>query len=170
MRFRLLTLVACAALAAPSLAAEKRQLPSFSLVSARGLETPARDFTATGHRLWVVVSPADTLSKRLLDAFKGWPAAEWRSGTVFVIQGTPEDAREWIQNTFAADAEQIQWASDEKRATARSLKLTGTPVLLALDATTIEWKVSGVLSDPQTLRSMVAAWLRDPGQKAPAKL
>jgi hypothetical protein len=166
----LLTAVMALSLAAQGGAVEKRTLPEIKLVSSRGLELPAREYAATGHRLWVLLSPSDKLSQRLLSAYKSWPTAEWRAGTVFVIQSTPEEARLFVEEHFGDESEVVQWASDEKRATARSLALSGSPVLIALDQTSIEWTISGVLSDPQTLHAVVSGWLKSDAQTLPAKL
>jgi hypothetical protein len=143
-----------AAAAAGTWASPPVPLPAFDLVSLEGQALPAAPLAREGRWLLVYVSPHSGASRSLLQALEGTEAL--RPSLLIVVGADPADAK-----AMAAGFEgrlEAAWYADPDGAARRALGLTGVPVVLGLRDRSIQWTLSGGVSDRRTLRAILVSW------------
>ena len=152
---RLSCLALLAAVAAGAWASPPAPLPAFDLVSLEGQAVPGAPLAREGRWLLVYVSPHSGASRPLLQALEGTEEAS-RPNVLIVVGSEPADAK-----AMAAGFEgrlEAAWYADPDGAARRALGLTGVPVVLGLRGRSIQWTLSGGVSDRRTLRSILVSW------------
>jgi hypothetical protein len=148
------SLALLAAAASLASAAPPAPLPSFELTSLEGNVVAAEEAAPAGRWLLVYVSPHSGAARQLLRTLEGGPAPA--PSLLVVVGSAPADAK-----ALAAAFEgrlTAAWYADPGGAARRALGLRGVPVVLGLDDRAIRWTLSGGLSDPRTLRSILVSW------------
>ncbi|MCC6161760.1 MAG: hypothetical protein IT182_00220 [Acidobacteria bacterium] len=150
----------CVAGAVDARAFERRELPVVTITRADG--TPLSIPALAQPRGWLLmVVDADAAgSRRLLDALQTWSLGPSASGIVLVLEGSAasvaEAAREWQEKLPGAVI-----ATDVKGEARRALGVKAVPTVLGARGTYVEWRIAGVLNDPELLRQVVVSWLAD---------
>jgi hypothetical protein len=145
--------VLCAA-AAGAWASPPGPLPAFDLTPLQGEAVPVASLAREGRWLLVYVSPHSGASRPLLLALEGTEAP--RPSLLIVVGSEPADAK-----AMAAGFEGrlgAAWYADPDGRARRALGLTGVPVVLGLRDGSIQWTLSGGVSDRRTLRSILVSW------------
>lgn len=143
--------------ATPALA---QGLPVFPLTAADGTLTSSAALEAQGQWLLAYVVPGSAPSDRLVQSLgEGW-TAERASRVIFIVSGAPEAAKEYLASKggekLAADA---RWFADPQGEAWSTLKFQGTLAIAGMLGTKIDWKIDGVIADPDVLQPAVTKWL-----------
>ncbi len=153
-----ITVVLMLALLQGGLRAE-RPLPAFQVVNADGAMVSSAQLTAEPQYLLVYVNAASSTSRRLLDALGEWATPELARRTVVVIGGTPQEAERFLESGMPESLQGMTRYFDTGRSAWQALNLRGSPVLIGVREGRTEWSLSGVLSDPAALKSVVMTWV-----------
>jgi hypothetical protein len=153
-----ITLVLILALLQGGLRGE-RPLPAFEVVSGAGAAVSSAQLTSEPQYLLVYVNAASTTSRRLLDAMGEWATPALAQRTVLLIGGTPEEAQRFIETGVPESLQGMTRYFDTSRSAWQALNLRGSPVLIGVRQGKTEWSLSGVLSDPAALKSVVLTWV-----------
>ena len=151
--------LAAALCAAPSLAGAQ-SLPAFPLVSPDGQPAGSAALQAPGQWLLAYVVPGSGPSDRLVQALgENWTPAR-AARIIFIVAGSAADAKTYLASkggeALAADA---QWYADPEGHAWSALEFQGTLAVAGMSGQAIDWKVDGVISDPEVLRPAIAKWL-----------
>lgn len=137
-------------------AADKNPVPSAVLQSADGGAIELALAAAEGNWLLIYLAPESPASRRLLDAMRQWqlPALDH---VLVVVGGDQPAAREFV----AADHQLpgVRFALDPQRDAWKALQLSGVPSLVGTRNNLQEWRLAGVLNDPEALRAVLTSWL-----------
>lgn len=153
-----ITLVLVLALLQGGLRGE-RPLPAFQVVTAEGAVVSSAQLTSEPQYLLVYVNAASSTSRKLLDALGEWATPELARRTVVVIGGTPQEAQRFIESGVPESLQGMTRYFDTGRSAWQALNLRGSPVLIGVREGRTEWSLSGVLSDPTALKSVVLTWV-----------
>lgn len=162
MKTRLLTIVlsiSCLSIGAatPALA---QGLPAFPLTAADGTLTSSAALEAQGQWLLAYVVPGSAPSDRLVQWLGETWTADRASRIIFIVSGAPEIAKDYLASkggeTLAADA---RWFADPQREAWSALAFQGTLAIVGMLDTKIDWKIDGVIADPDVLQPAVTKWV-----------
>ena len=137
----------------------ERPLPAFEVVTSEGAAVSSAQLTSEPQYLLVYVNAASSTSRKLLDALGEWATPELARRTVVVIGGTPQEAQRFIESGMPASLLGTARYFDTGRSAWQALNLRGSPVLIGVRDGRTEWSLSGVLSDPAALKSVVLTWV-----------
>ena len=137
----------------------ERPLPAFEVVTSEGAAVSSAQLTSESQYLLVYVNAASSTSRKLLDALGEWATPELARRTVVVIGGTPQEAQRFIESGMPASLLGTARYFDTGRSAWQALNLRGSPVLIGVRDGKTEWSLSGVLSDPAALKSVVLTWV-----------
>ena len=137
----------------------ERPLPAFEVVTGDGAAVSSAQLTSEPQYLLVYVNAASSTSKKLLDALGEWATPELARRTVVVIGGSPQEAQRFIETGMPASLQTTARFFDTGRSAWQALNLRGSPVLIGVRDGRTEWSLSGVLSDPAALKSLVLTWV-----------
>ncbi len=150
-------LVALCGRAAPARAADKPRLPASVIESAAGGAVTLSEQASTGNWVLLYLQPDSPASARLVDAMRTWNLTGL--DRLIVIVG----GRRTAAAAFAAREPVlpgIHWLVDPERTAWTDLKLTGVPTVIGARDGVIEWRLAGVLNDPEVMRSVLVSWLQ----------
>jgi hypothetical protein len=153
-----ITLVLILALLQGGLRGE-RPLPAFEVVSGAGAAVSSAQLTSEPQYLLVYVNAASSTSRRLLDAMGEWASPQLAQRTVLLIGGTPQEAQRFIDTGVPESLQGMTRYLDTSRSAWQALNLRGSPVLIGVRQGKTEWSLSGALSDPAALKSVVLTWV-----------
>jgi hypothetical protein len=151
--------LACLSLGAatPALA---QALPAFPLTAPDGTITSSAALDATGQWLLAYVVPGSAPSDRLVQSLGEEWSADRAARVIFVVAGAPEAAKQYLAGKggekLAADA---RWFADPQGEAWSAMKFQGTLAITGMLGTKIDWKIDGVIADPDVLQPAVAKWL-----------
>jgi hypothetical protein len=148
----------------PAIAADANPLPEFNVMAADGSAVASPQLIASEKGLLVYLLPGSRASDQLVDALKSWKGVNL-SRIVFLVGGSREEAGLFIASKWPEE-NLVKWYSDQQNEAFQALRLKGAPVLVGIEKGAIQWTVSGVLSSPQSLQSVVRTWVGDPGTPA----
>ncbi|HEX4912743.1 MAG TPA: hypothetical protein VFV51_02245 [Vicinamibacterales bacterium] len=137
----------------------ERPLPVFQVVTAEGAAVSSAQLTSEPQYLIVYVNAASATSRKLLDALGEWATPELARRTVMVIGGTPQEAQRFIESGIPESLQGMTRYFDAGRSAWQALSLRGSPVLIGVRDGKTEWSLSGVLGDPDALKSVVLTWV-----------
>jgi len=137
----------------------ERPLPAFEVVTSEGAAVSSAQLTSEPQYLLVYVNASSSTSRRLLDAIGEWATPELARRTVVVVGGTPQEAQRFIESGMPASLQNTARYFDTGRSAWQALNLRGSPVLIGVRDGRTEWSLSGVLSDPAALKSVVLTWV-----------
>ena len=137
----------------------ERPLPAFEVVTSEGAAVSSAQLTSEPQYLLVYVNAASSTSRKLLDALGEWATPDLTRRTVVVIGGTPQEAQRFIEAGMPASLQGTARYFDTGRSAWQALSLRGSPVLIGVRDGRTEWSLSGVLSDPAALKSVVLTWV-----------
>ena len=137
----------------------ERPLPAFEVVTSEGAAVSSAQLSSEAQYLLVYVNAASSTSRRLLDALGDWATPELARRTVVVIGGTPQEAQRFIETGMPVSLQGTARYFDTGRSAWQALNLRGSPVLIGVRDGRTEWSLSGVLSDPAALKSVVLTWV-----------
>ncbi len=161
--FLAVVLVAIALFRHPSTvsAADKRPVPSAIVTDSAGAPLALSLVATEGQWLFLYVSADSTASKRLLDAMAKWELTSL-DHLLVIVGGDAAQAGPLV----AADhgLRGAQFASDARREAWTALQLSGVPTLVGVRNNLLEWRLAGVLNDPEAFKSVVVSWLAGPAQ------
>jgi hypothetical protein len=135
-------------------------LPAFEVKAPDGTAVAAPDIGGADRWLLVYVVPASVGADRLVPVLKEEWSDALAAGLVFVVEGTPEEARAYLERKGgAAMAESARWYADPDGAAGRALERQGGLALFGIERGAIDWKLDGVLEDPAALDPVIHAWI-----------
>ena len=151
------SLAACLALGAVAVAraAEPRTLPAFTVTALDGTATGRQAVVKTGRWLLAYVKPQSAPSRSLLAALEKARGAT-ASGVVVVV-GADTTAAKALADEYP-ELKSAGWYADARGTAFKELRLTGVPVVLALQDDTVRWSLAGVAPDRETLPSVLGSW------------
>jgi hypothetical protein len=154
-RLRALTVALSIAVATLAAAADKPPVPGSVVQTIDGAPVALDQFVASGRWLVVYLLPDSPTSRRLVAALPEWQLGAYDHVTI-VLGGKKEDA---VAFARAHESLGAQWLVDADQAFSKGLPVTGAPTLLGVADGTVNWRLAGVLNDPNTMKSVVASWL-----------
>lgn len=160
LRSKMLQLGAAALVAAalirPALAGEGRPLPELALVDSAGLVVDHAALAQPGRWILLVLDSGMASSQSLLGVLAR-KADGYDGRLVVIVGGAPESAQAFIAANQKLQG--VRWLLDPEGGAGAALRLSATPVLLAMDANNqIGWQLAG---QPKrgAVEAMVARWL-----------
>lgn len=155
----LLILAMLAGSVAPVYAADKKPVPSAVLEGGDGAPLELALVAAEGQWLMLYLAPGTPATVRLLDALRQWqlPALDH---VIVMVGGGSAEARAFVQADHALPG--VRFFLDPERDAWRALQLTGVPTVIGVRNNLLDWRLAGVLNDPETLRALLANWLTTP--------
>ena len=160
IRSTMLHLGAAALLAAarirPATAGEGRPLPEQALLDSAGLVVDNAALVQQGRWFLLVLDPGMASSQSLLGVLAR-KADGYDGRLVVVVAGAQEPAQAFIAANQKLQG--VRWLLDPEGGAGAALRLSATPVLLAMDASNqIGWQLAG---QPKrgAVEAMVARWL-----------
>ena len=142
-------------------AAEKMSLPQSAVQTVDGAPLSLDQASTTGQQVLIYVLPGSTVSRRLLDAIRGWELPS-PANVFIVVGGTRADAVAFAKVDEGLAS--VRWLVDPDGAARTDLQVTGVPTLFGIRNGVIEWRLAGVLNDPEALRSIVTQWTSPVGR------
>ena len=155
----LCVMILSAVAVAPLRATQQRPLPAFEVVAPSGAAVSSQQLSTERRWLLLYVAPGCKSCDQLLGSLKEWHTSQLASRTVVVVRASRDQAAEYISSHMPAEASDLRWYADPGSAAWQALALTGTPVLVGIDAGEVKWMVSGVLNDPRALEPVVRSWV-----------
>lgn len=137
----------------------ERPLPAFQVVTGEGAVVSSAQLTSEPQYLLVYVNAASSTSRKLLDALGDWATPKLAGRTVLVIGGTPQEAQRFIATGVPESLQGMTRYFDTGHSAWQALNLRGSPVLIGVRDGRTDWSLSGVLSDPAALKSVVLTWV-----------
>jgi hypothetical protein len=138
------------------LLAQKGPLPATAVQTTAGAVLPLNAIQPTAQWLLIYVLPDSPTSERLLSAMREWQLPSFER-VVIVVGGDAAKASAFATADHGLPS--AQWTIDPERAAWRGLSINGAPTLLGIRAGSIEWRVAGVLNNPEAIRSVIEAWI-----------
>lgn len=142
--------------AAPAAAADKKPVPSVVLQGGDGNLLELSLVAAEGQWLLIYLAPDSPASGRLLQAMRRWQLGAM-DHVLVMVGGEQAAAREFV----AADHQLpgVRFALDPRREAWQALQLSGVPTVVGVRNNLQEWRLAGVLNDPEALRTVLTSWL-----------
>jgi hypothetical protein len=152
--------VSSIAFSSPPLRAAAPPLPAFEVKAPDGSAAASTDIGGADRWLLVYLVPSSTGADRLLPVLRD----EWNdtlaAGLVFVVAGTPDEARAYLKSKGeAAIVEGARWYADADGSAGRALERQGGLALFGVEHRAVDWKLDGVLEDPAALDAVIHAWI-----------
>ena len=144
---------------APMRASQQRPLPAFEVVAPGGAVVSGQQLSTERRWLLLYVTPGCRSCDQLLRSLKEWHTPQLASRMVVVVRANPAEATEYMASRLPVEASDVAWYADANAAAWQALALTGTPVLVGIEAGEIKWVVSGVLNDAKALEPVVRSWV-----------
>lgn len=141
-------------------AIEQKPLPAFEVVASSGAVVSSKQLSTERRWLLLYVAPGCRSCDQLLGSLKEWHTPQLAARTVIVVRASHAQATDYIAAHLPAEASDIRWYADANATAWQALALTGTPVLLGVEAGEMKWMISGVLNDARTLESVVQSWVK----------
>ena len=158
---RISLLLAAVALSAPASASERMRVPPLKVVSADGRAVALDQLVRPGRWLLVYIQPNCGPCDALLRLVKKGEHPLVPSQLVIVVGATTAEAVSAEAASFP-DLTGAAWYADPARAAIAPLRLTGAPVIFGVDHDVIEWRLAGVLSNADDVKSVLASWVEKP--------
>lgn len=146
-----------ASLLQPALAGEGRALPELALFDNAGLLVDSAALRQPERWVLLVLDAGMASSQGLLSALAR-KAGSYDGRLVVVVGGAPAQAQAFIAANQKFPG--VRWLTDPERVSGAALRLSTTPVVIAVDEQNqIGWQLAG---PPKrgTVESMLANWLR----------
>jgi hypothetical protein len=148
------------ALTGAPLHAETPPLPAFEVKAPDGSVASSADLGGPERWLLVYVVPSSVGADRLLPVLREKWSDALAAGLVFVVRGTPAEARAYLQEKGGAPlVESARWYADPDGSAGRALERQGGLALFGIEHRAVDWKLDGVLEDPAALDAVIHAWL-----------
>ena len=163
MKVRVMALLAAALgmLVASPFAAEKRAMPSLTLVDATGATVTTAALSSEPQWLLIYVSPSAPAADRLIEAMKTWELGTGLRKVVFVVDGRAAEASAWAERRLPRTEENLPPRFLDPKGDARTaLRVTGEPTLMGVRNGEIAWVLAGVLNDPAALDPVIRNWIK----------
>lgn len=163
MRQRLLGLwsIAALSLGASAMATEQMPLPEAPLTAVDGRSMTTAQLVRPGKWLLIYIQPNCPPCETLLRLVKKSEHPSMPSRLAIVVGATRPAALRQGAAQFP-DLDGAGWYADPNRGVLAPLELTGAPVVLGLNRDVIEWRLSGVLSNADEVKSILASWVEKP--------
>ena len=140
-------------------AIEQRPMPAFRVVTSDGAPVDSAQLSSEVQFLVVYVGANCRPCDAMLESLKGWASPALIARTVVIVRGGAPAATDYMQRQLPQELQGIKWYADPDNAAAKALKLQGAPVIIGVKTGVITWSISGVLSDPPALQSVVRSWV-----------
>jgi hypothetical protein len=163
MKVRMMALLAAVlgVLAASPHAAEKRAMPSLTLVDATGATVTTAALSSEPQWLLIYVSPSAPAADRLIEAMKTWELGTSLRKVVFVVDGRAADTAAWAERRLPRTDENLPPRFlDPKGESRTALRVTGEPTLMGVRNGEIAWVLAGVLNDPTAIEPVIRNWIK----------
>jgi hypothetical protein len=146
--------------AAPDVrAADKKPVPSVVLQAADGAPVELAMVATEGAWLVLYVAPGAPATGRLLEALRQWQLPSL-DHVVVIAGGQTAEATAFVQADHQLQG--VRFMLDRDREAWRALQLSGAPTVIGIRNNVIDWRLTGVLNDPESLRAVVTTWLTTP--------
>lgn len=163
MRRAILTGALCSVMigaAAPGVrAADKKPMPSVVLQAADGAPVELALVATEGSWLVLYVAPGSPATSRLLEALRQWQLPSL-DHVVVIVGGQNAEAATFVQADHQLQG--VRFLLDREREAWRVLQLSGVPTVIGVRNNLLDWRLTGVLNDPEALRALVTSWLTTP--------
>ena len=165
-----LTLLAAFLFVSPLAHAQVAPLPDFHVSSLDGAQVSSHDLALNGHSIFLYVHtncrPCDTALAQLKLAIdtaapssaNAVPIDLSKSLVVIVQEDKSNNINDLV--TRYPWLKSAQWYVDNAGEAYSALHLSGSPTFLALQGSTIIWKLSGITANPGRVNQMVMQWMR----------
>lgn len=139
---------------------ERRPLPQVVATRADGSQVDLPTLAQDRGWLLLVVAADAPGSQRLLDALESWVAGPRAAQIVVLLQGTKavvgKAATQWQAKLPGAVI-----LDDSNGTTREAIGVRAIPSVIGLRGAWVEWRIAGVLNDPEMLRAVIVSWLAD---------
>ena len=141
-------------------AMEPTPLPAIQLSTLDGQTIKTADLPGKGNWLLIYVNSKSRFCDEMLKQLKKEQYPDLAGNAVIVVNGSSDDAK-GLQAKYP-DLATALWYTDSSRDAFNQLKLHGMPVVVGISNQTMKWVVNGVIPDPDTFRSVLNSWLKQP--------
>ncbi len=141
-------------------ATERMPVPDITLVDRHGAARQAPAVARAGTWLLVVAEPGCTSCDVMLDAATA-AASEAGGGVIVVLAGGAAADIEAASQRWPALAE-TSWFLADRTTVTEVFRLTTRGAIVGVRDGTVEWSLSGVITNPADLRTLCGAWLATP--------
>lgn len=136
-----------------------QQLPSFHLISRTGVVTSDTVLPATGKWLLVYVVPGSAPSDRLIQSLGESWSADTAARIVLIVSGDAEKAHAYLADKGSAALAAGTWYADPASEAWTALGFQGTLAVAGVAGNKVDWKIDGVIQDPDVVAPALRAWL-----------
>jgi hypothetical protein len=137
-----------------------RALPSFHLIShTAGVVTSEAVLPSTGKWLLVYVVPGSAPSDRLIQALGESWSADTAARVVIIVAGDSAKAQAYLADKGGQALARATWYADPASEAWTALGFQGTLAVAGVAGTDVDWKLDGVIQDPDVVAPAVRAWL-----------
>lgn len=143
----------------PSRALEPMSLPTFDLLTLDGAPANNTQLPGQGKWLLIYVRPKCAPCESLFTLLRKDPSLDLSQKVVVIFGGTIEEAKGMIKRF--PDLAPATWYADPQKNAFSQLKLQSAPVVLGVRQSTVEWSISGLISDARETKSVLSAWVKD---------
>ena len=152
----LVAVLAVALAGMPVRAMESGPLPAFEVTALDGVRVSSAGLARQGRWLLVYVQPGCVPCEGVLNLLKEDGAGGLPENVTVVASGTAEETRA-LAGLFP-NLTRSAWYADPLGAARDRLGLQGVPMVLAMQGSTIEWSIAGLLPDTASLQALFRAW------------
>jgi len=136
-------------------------LPDFEVTALDGRVVGSKHLSSSPKWLLIYVQPNCSPCKEVFRALERNESQPDLSGKIIVLVGgvDAEEAKRMARRWPSAP--ESSWYVDPLGRAAVELKLQGAPIVFGIHQDTIEWDLSGVPADSNTLKSILTTWCED---------
>jgi hypothetical protein len=140
------------------LAVERMPLPAFSLTRGDGSTIASAALVRPGAWALIYVAPRCVPCAAVLRSLDRAAHPTLAPRLVVIVGGaTPDDLRE--EAALYPDLSDATWLADPASVIPQPIGEAGVPAIIGLRGATIEWGLTGVLTDPADAKSILVNWL-----------
>jgi hypothetical protein len=161
---RLLIFVAMLAAAPAALNAQEgaQSFPSFTVLDRASGAVASTNLLAGQRTVLVVVRPACQSCERLLNTLAELPGVPGRAEITILVESSVDEAQRFVARKVPSALSAAPWFADARQEGWAALELSGTPVIMGIDASGIAWSYAG---NPNRglLDSLMRTWVGEGG-------
>jgi hypothetical protein len=109
----------------------------------------------------IYAAPGAGPAAALVRALRDWAHTDlerWQSRVSLIVAAEPAAGRQWLHDQ-RGEGRLPTWFADPTAAGWRSLGVSGTLGVVGAAKGTTDWRLDGVLADPQAVEPAVQAWV-----------
>jgi hypothetical protein len=126
-------------------------LPDFTLLSETNQPIKIKSLISEGKSLIIYVLPESLPAQHLINFLQNPSNALIKNRSILITGGLPKSDSIGKITTYRDFEEQA----------VNALNVTGSPTILGIQNGTIEWTLSGILNNPETLENIINSWFKN---------